>query len=91
MLMGTGPYLIEAVTVERDGKSRRHELNVILPGVSKDQPYKVTLNRDGTVASVTLSDNQIPELSSCLSRTVQGWKFHPGPAKNYGFTLVPPR
>jgi hypothetical protein len=42
----TGPYVIETVTVERDGKSHRQELNVTIPG---GEGRRITINADDTV------------------------------------------
>jgi hypothetical protein len=42
----SGPYVIEAVTVERDGKTHRQELNVTVPG---GEARQITINTDDTV------------------------------------------
>ena len=42
----SGPYVIENVTVERDGRTHRQELNVTVPGGESRQ---ITVNADDTV------------------------------------------
>jgi hypothetical protein len=40
-----GPYVIESVTVERDGKTHRQEMNVAVPG---GEGRRITVNADDT-------------------------------------------
>lgn len=42
----SGPYVIEAVTVERDGKTHRQELNVTVSG---GEARQITINADDSV------------------------------------------
>jgi hypothetical protein len=46
LLMIPGPYSIDAVTVERAGKTRRHELKITIPG---GETREVRVNEDDTV------------------------------------------
>ncbi len=57
-------------------------------GEVKRITVSLTIDRDGAVTAVTLSDHGSDSLGKCLIGAIRGWKLRPSPGGNFQITLA---
>ena len=87
---------IEEVAHKHEDATRRCYMraqrgaNSILVGDVKKIDVTLTIDRDGNVDNVKLSDHASDSLGSCLNGFIKAWKFRPSAGGLYRITLVFP-
>ena len=60
----------------------------ILTGDVKKIAITLTIDRDGGVSDVALSEHAATGLGRCLASSIKSWKFRPSPGGQFRFSLV---
>jgi hypothetical protein len=61
--------------------------DAIIVGDVKKIAVTLTIDRDGNVSEVQLSDHAADTLGKCLNTTIRGWKFRQSPGGTFRFSL----